>query len=110
MDKLKADTILVGEDEPEVRGYFEMALKCLGYRVEFAEDGEEVLNRLREKRPISAVLLDIGMPRKDGLRTLREIREGNVSLPIIMISDPSCTMNVVEAMRCGATDFLGKPV
>jgi len=40
-------TILVGEDELEVRGYLEMALKCLGYSVELAEDGDEVLSCLR---------------------------------------------------------------
>lgn len=105
-------TILVGEDEPEVRGYFAMALKCLGYRAEIAEDGEEVLSCLRNKgeNQISAVLLDISMPRRDGIDTLREIRQNYHDLPVIMVSDASCTTNVVEAMRCGATDFLGKPV
>ena len=43
-------TILVGEDELEVRAYLEMALKCLGYSVELAEDGEEVLSYLRSNR------------------------------------------------------------
>ena len=40
-------TILVAEDEPEVRGYFEMALKCMGYSVELAQDGDEALSYLR---------------------------------------------------------------
>ena len=69
-------TILVGEDEMEVRGYLEMALKCLGYSVELAQDGDEVLV-LPASRPdptISAVLLDIMMPNRDGIETLREIR------------------------------------
>jgi two-component system response regulator AtoC len=103
-------TILIGEDEPEVRGYFEMALKCLGYRVEIAETGQEVLKCLRENHHIDAVLLDVVMPRKSGIETLREIRQAHLDLPVIMVSDASCTTNVVEAMRCGATDFLGKPV
>src|SRR5689334_19672347 len=56
-------TILVGEDELEVRAYLEIALKCLGYTVELAQDGEEVLNCLRLRRSqISAVLLDLLMP------------------------------------------------
>jgi two-component system response regulator AtoC len=109
MDNLNS-TILVAEDEPEVRGYFAMALRCMGYRVEVAEDGEEALACLRERRQIAAVLLDIVMPRKDGIETLREIRRDRYDLPVIMISDGSCTTNVVEAMKCGATDFLGKPV
>jgi two-component system, NtrC family, response regulator AtoC len=103
-------TILIGEDEPEVRGYFELALKCLGYGVELAEDGEEVLEYLRQNHQITAVLLDVMMPRKNGIETLREIRRIHSDLPVIMVSDASSTTTVVEAMRCGATDFLGKPV
>lgn len=103
-------TILVAEDEPEVRGYFKTALKCLGYHVEVVEDGEEALSYLKETRQVAAVLLDIVMPRKDGIETLREIRRTRTDLPVIMISDASCTPNVVEAMKCGASDFLGKPV
>ena len=44
-------TILVGEDELEVRGYLEMALKCLGYSVELAQDGDEVLSCLQSSSP-----------------------------------------------------------
>ena len=67
-------TILVGEDELEVRGYLEMALKCLGYSVELAGDGNEVIRCLQSSPAgISAVLLDIMMPHQDGMATLREI-------------------------------------
>ena len=53
-------TILVGEDELEVRAYLEMALKCLGYSVESAQDGAEVIGCLESPDSnISAVLLDI---------------------------------------------------
>ena len=68
-------TILVGEDELEVRGYLEMALKCLGYSVELAQDGDEVLACLQSSRKdFAAVLLDLMMPNRDGIDTLREIR------------------------------------
>ena len=104
-------TILVGEDELEVRGYLEMALKCQGYSVELAQDGDEVLSCLESSRSdISAILLDIVMPNRDGLNTLREIRRMDASLPVIVISGVSSTLNVVAAMKCGATDFLCKPV
>src|SRR5712692_3868129 len=108
---LNRRTILVAEDEPEVRNYLEMALRCQGYGVECAEDGEEVLSCLAEgNRNISLVLLDIMMPRKDGIDTLREIRRVDQDLPIIMLSGASAPLKVVEAMKSGATDFLGKPV
>ena len=61
-------TILVGEDELEVRAYLEVALKCLGYSVELAADGEEVISALRSSRDrVSAVLLDLMMPRREGM-------------------------------------------
>src|SRR5580704_7152043 len=92
-------TILVGEDELEVRGYLAMALKCLGYSVELAEDGDEVLSCLRASRvEISAVLLDVMMPNRDGLDTLVEIRRMDPTLPVIVISGASSTINVVAAM------------
>jgi two-component system response regulator AtoC len=104
-------TILLGEDDSEVRNYLEMALKCQGYGVEVARDGEEVISAFREhKTAISAVLLDIIMPRKDGLEVLREIRDVDTAIPVIMVSGASSPVNVVEAVKIGATDFLGKPV
>jgi two-component system response regulator AtoC len=104
-------TILVGEDELEVRSYVEMALRCHGYSIELAQDGEDVLSCLeRERGKISLVLLDIMMPRKDGLETLRDIRRTDPDLPIIMLSGASSPLKVVEAMKSGATDFIPKPV
>jgi two-component system response regulator AtoC len=104
-------TILVGEDELEVRGYLEMALKCLGFSVELAQDGNEVLACLQScGSDIAAILLDVMMPNRDGIDTLREIRRIDPSLPVIIVSGASTTLNVVTAMKSGATDFLCKPV
>ena len=104
-------TILVGEDEVEVRGYLEMALKYLGYSVELAADGDEVIARLESSQPeIAAVLLDILMPNRDGLDTLAAIRAFNPQLPVIIVSGAPSTLNVVTAMKSGASDFLCKPV
>jgi two-component system response regulator AtoC len=104
-------TILIGEDEMEVRGYLEMALKCLGYSVEVAQDGDEVLACLQASRSeICAVLLDLSMPNRDGFSTLREIRRIRPALPVIVISGDTSTLSVVGAMKTGATDFLSKPV
>jgi two-component system response regulator AtoC len=88
-----------------------MALKCLGYSVELAQDGDEVLACLESSgSSISAVLLDIMMPNRDGIDTLREIRRTHPNLPVIIVSGASSTLNVVTAMKSGATDFLCKPV
>ncbi|MBZ5581451.1 MAG: sigma-54 dependent transcriptional regulator [Acidobacteriia bacterium] len=104
-------TILLGEDDPEVRGYLDMALRCEGYRVMLAEDGEELLDQLRTSQtPISAILLDIVMPRKDGFEALEEIRRWDNDIPVIMISGMSAPPNVMEALRKGANDFIAKPL
>ena len=88
-----------------------MALKCLGYAVELAEDGEEVLSHLRNCRAgVSAVLLDLMMPQRDGMEVLREIRHIAPNLPVIIVSGAGSTLNIVTAMKSGATDFLCKPV
>jgi two-component system, NtrC family, response regulator AtoC len=106
-----APTILVAEDEMEVREYLEMALRCMGYGVETAQDGEELLAFLRSSRAeIAAVLLDVIMPNRDGLNALAEIRRLYPDLPVIMVSGVSSSMNIVTAMKSGATDFLSKPV
>jgi two-component system response regulator AtoC len=102
--------ILVVEDELEVRTYLEMALRCDGFGVETAEDGEEGLNCLQTGLPIAAVLLDVSIPKRDGLQVLREIRGSERNLPVIMISGTASSNVIVEAMRAGADDFLGKPV
>ncbi|MDX1978667.1 MAG: sigma-54 dependent transcriptional regulator [Bryobacteraceae bacterium] len=103
--------ILVADDDKEVRDYIEMSLRCEGCQVETAEDGQEVVDLL-EQRPdeFAAVVLDLLMPRRDGFWALREIRKIDSKLPVFVLSAARTPLNVVEAMRAGATDFIPKPV
>lgn len=103
-------SILVGEDDSEVRDYLGVTLRCRGYDVQLAVDGEEVVSHLHAGRPASLVLLDIMMPNKDGWETLRDIRKMGIDVPVIMLSGMSTPLNVVQAIKSGATDFLAKPV
>jgi two-component system response regulator AtoC len=103
--------ILIVEDESEVRDYLGFALKRQGYTTDFAEDGDEAIDLLsRPSSDIGLVLLDIMMPRKDGLDTLRELRQINPRLPVVMLSGSCSTPHVIQAMKSGADDFLQKPV
>ena len=103
--------ILVAEDEEEIRSYLQMALRCQGYSVELAQDGEEALRLLRQMNgQVGAVLLDVIMPRKDGIEALEEIRASYTDVPVIMISGASAPNAVVNAMKAGATDFIPKPI
>ena len=107
----RAASILVAEDEPEVRNYLELSLRCRGYTVRHAENGDEVLSCLKENSgTVSLILMDIMMPCRDGIDTLREIRRFDADLPVIMLSGVSSPDAIVEAMKCGADDFLAKPV
>jgi two-component system, NtrC family, response regulator AtoC len=102
----------VAEDDPEVWNYLNLSLRCRGYSVARAENGEEVMSQLRGNggSRVNLVLLDVMMPRKDGIETLREIRQFEKNLPVIMLSGASSATTIVEAMKCGANDFLAKPV
>jgi two-component system, NtrC family, response regulator AtoC len=103
--------ILVAEDDPEVRGFLDVALRSSDFLVDLVEDGEEALVSLKGNGAGYALLLmDLIMPRKDGLETLREIRQFDTGLPIIMLSRASSPLHVVDAIKSGANDFLSKPV
>ena len=104
-------TLLIAEDEPEVRNYLRVALTSRGYNVEFAQDGCEALRRLKDgPGRFSLMLLDILMPQKDGLETLQDVRAISPDLPVIMLSGASAPANIVTAMQLGAKNFLSKPV
>jgi len=103
--------ILVVEDESEVRDYLGIALKRQGYTTDFADDGDEAINFISQPGSgVSLMLLDILMPRKDGLDTLREVRQISPRLPVVMLSGSCSTAHVIQAMKGGADDFLQKPV
>src|SRR5215469_18279828 len=104
-------TVLIVEDQLQVRSYLEMALRYLGFAVQSAQDSQEGITRLRSAgKDISAILLDLMLPDSDGMETLETLRSTAPNVPIIIVSGASSTMNVVSAMKCGATDFLPKPV
>jgi two-component system, NtrC family, response regulator AtoC len=103
--------ILIAEDEPEIRDYLQLALQRPNFLIDFAENGEELLNTLGQGESIpDLVILDVMMPCRDGISTLREIRKKEPALPIIMLSGASSTVNIVEAMKSGANNFLTKPI
>jgi two-component system response regulator AtoC len=103
-------TVLVVDDDAENRHQMEMVLSSQGYSVELAGDGEEALACLKKLNgAVNLVLLDVLMPKLNGIETLQRIRTVNASLPVIMLTGVTATSKVVEAMRCGASDYLLKP-
>src|SRR5215472_5583557 len=108
--EVNSQIMLVVSEDPEVRTYLEMALRCEGFAVEVTEDDEEALRFLQSGGPICAVLLDMSLVKRDGLQVLRDIRALERHLPVIAMSGNPSSGAVVEIMRAGANDFLTKPV
>ncbi len=103
-------TLLVVDDNPDNRSLLSRQLARAGFMVETAEDGEIALERLSE-RDFDLVLLDVIMPKIDGLETLRRIKR-DVSLaeiPVIMLSSLDDVESSLRCIELGADDFLHKP-
>jgi two-component system nitrogen regulation response regulator NtrX len=101
-------TILIIDDEKAIRKTLSEILSFEGYKIEEAADGEEGLNRFRQKT-YDVVLCDIKMPKIDGLDFLQKAVEVNADVPIIMISGHGNIETAVEAVKKGAYDFIQKP-
>jgi len=101
-------TVLIVDDESAIRESLQTLLELEGYAVETACDGEEGLAKLAE-HPYDLVLLDFAMPERNGIEVLREIRERDVDLAVIMITAYGTVENAVNAMQAGATNFIQKP-
>ena len=84
-------------------------LRGWGYAVEEAEDGAAAVEQVKA-RAFDAVLTDVRMARLDGIAALREIREWNPSIPVLIMTAWSSVQNAVDALRLGAYDYLTKPL
>ncbi len=103
-----AGTILIIDDEFEIRESLQTLLELEGYSVEVAEDGEQGLNHIAA-RPFDLVLLDFALPDRNGIEILSDIRERAPELAVIMITAYGTVDNAVKAMQGGAQNFVQKP-
>ncbi len=100
-------TLLLIEDEPQVRRFLRATLPAHGYRLLEAETGEEGLRRASEHTP-DVILLDLGLPDLDGTEVARRLREWSQA-PIIVLSARGQEADKVGALDAGADDYLTKP-
>jgi two-component system KDP operon response regulator KdpE len=100
-------TILVVDDEPQIRRVLRTSLTSHGYTIAEARSGEEALERIREERP-DLILLDMNMPGIGGLAACREIRE-SLDTPIIVLTVRNAEKDKVQALNAGADDYVVKP-
>jgi two-component system response regulator AtoC len=102
-------TVLVVDDDDDVRNSLSEFLTSGGYRVRSAVGGAEALELLQSEPPVDCVLLDLVMPRVDGFEVLRRMRERPGQVPVVVLSALSDAEDVVKAMKLGASDYLPKP-
>src|SRR6201987_2868269 len=103
-----AATILVVEDEDAVQKLLTFPLERDGYRVVQARDGEEALARFREGR-IDLVVLDLMLPKLDGLEVCKRLRAAS-TVPIIMLTARDDELDKVLGLELGADDYITKPL
>jgi len=101
--------ILLVEDDPSIREVTAIGLGNAGFTVETADDGRDGLGRFtRADPPFDLVLLDVMLPRMDGLELAREIRRTS-TVPIVMLTARADTIDVVVGLEAGADDYVRKP-
>lgn len=100
-------TILVVDDDPNLREVVRYALSREGYRVEEAQNGEEALRRWRALKP-DLLVLDVMMPELDGLAVCREIRRES-TVPIVFLSSRDEELDRVLGLELGGDDYVAKP-
>jgi two-component system response regulator MprA len=100
--------ILVVDDDRAVRESLRRSLQFNGYQVELASDGQEALDWLTKQRP-DALVLDVMMPRVDGLEVARRLRSAGDDLPILALTARDAVSDRVAGLDAGADDYLPKP-
>ncbi len=100
--------LLIVEDEKRVASFLERGLRAEGYLLTVAGDGEQAVD-LATTVPFDLVILDLRLPKKDGLEALREIRKAKPALPVLILTARDDVPSKVEGLNAGADDYLTKP-
>jgi two-component system KDP operon response regulator KdpE len=99
--------VLVIDDEVQIRRLLQLALESAGFKVLKAETGEEGIRRAAADQP-DIVVLDLGLPDKDGRAVLRELRAW-ATIPVIVLSVRDSESEIISCLDAGADDYLVKP-
>ena len=99
--------ILIADDEEGIRESLNLILSD-DYELVFAKDGQETLAKLSQE-PVELVLLDIKMPKLDGLDVLRQLKGRGISTPVIVLTAYQSVELAQDAIKLGARDYLPKP-
>ena len=101
--------VLVVDDSEGIRSYLSTLVRSWGYEVESVSSGEAAVSFVEDGGTPGLVLLDLMLPGMGGLEALERIRKLDEMIPVVILSVVSRARAIVEAMRCGAADFINKP-
>jgi len=110
MNKSKGEKILVVDDNLEMCKLIEKVLIKEGYEILIAGDGEEALDKVKNKKDIKLVIADIKMPKKDGVNLLKEIQEDYPTIKVILMTAYGDVEQYLQMMDMGAYEYMPKPI
>jgi DNA-binding NtrC family response regulator len=108
-DRPRPPRALIVDDAEGMRAYLASLFEARGFEVDTCDDGGRALTLLESGADPNVVLLDVMMPRMDGIATLAELRKTWPDLPVLMVSVVGKATTIVQAMQLGAADYLTKP-
>jgi DNA-binding response OmpR family regulator len=103
-----AGRILVAEDEPGIASFLERGLRANGFATTLIDDGREALD-LADSGEFDLLVLDVGLPGRDGLSVLQELRARGRRLPIVLLTGRNGVRDTVAGLEQGADDYVRKP-
>ena len=109
MTSSKTAKILIVDDDPGHLASVKMVVRSWGYAVETAEDGDVAVDMVKSE-PVDLILTDVRMANMSGIEALKEIKDYNPTIPVIIMTAYSSVGSAVEALKAGAYDYLIKPL
>jgi DNA-binding response OmpR family regulator len=100
--------VLIAEDEPRIASFLEKGLRANGFTTTITEDGRDALD-LADSDDFDLLILDIGLPGRDGFSVLRELRQRGRRLPVLILTARDSVEDTVAGLEGGADDYVAKP-
>jgi len=100
--------VLLIEDDAKIASFITKGLRAEGFAVDHAADGEQGLH-LALTEPYDAAIVDIMLPKQDGLEVIRRMRRSQVATPVIILSARAATSDKIKGLQTGSDDYLTKP-
>jgi DNA-binding response OmpR family regulator len=100
--------ILIAEDEPRIAAFLYKGLRSNGFAVTLVDDGEDAFY-LADSDDFDLLILDVGLPGRDGFRVLRDLRTAGRQLPVIILTARDSVEDTVAGLEGGADDYVAKP-